>query len=486
MKILIATPEAVPFVKTGGLADVAGTLWKEYKDIKEEAYIILPLYKKIKEGQSPPGDTGVKIKVPVGDRVIEGRIFSNQSSSYFIRCDEFFDRQELYGTPKGDYIDNASRFIFFSRGVLETCKALNLKPDVIHCNDWQTGLVPLYLKTIYRTDKFFKNTATILTIHNLGYQGLFQSSEMPITNLGWELFNPEGIEFYGKVNFLKAGIISADILNTVSNTYAKEILNKEFGFGLDGVLQMRERDLYGVINGIDYKEWDPSSDEFITVNYSHNDISGKSLCKKELMQSLFGPLDDINVERIPLLGMVGRLSAQKGLDLVLNSIDELLSFGVKVVILGKGDEVFQKSFSEVAKKYKGKVSVTIGFEETLAHRIYAGSDFFLMPSRYEPCGLGQLIALRYGCIPIARRTGGPVDTIQDYEPMTLKGTGFLFSDYTPSAMQDAVKRALCVYTDRDKRHKMVLNGMKMDFSWKKSAERYIELYRVAVKKRMAY
>jgi starch synthase len=483
LKILIATPEAVPFVKTGGLADVAGTLWKEYRGIKEEAYIILPLYKKIKEGQSLPLDTGVKIKVPVGDRVIEGRIFSNKSSSYFIRCDEFFDRQELYGTPAGDYIDNASRFIFFSRGILETCKELNLKPDVIHCNDWQTGLVPLYLKTIYRADKFFKNTATVLTIHNLGYQGLFQSSEMPITNLGWELFNPEGIEFYGQVNFLKAGIISADILNTVSNTYAKEILNKEFGFGLDGVLRMRGKDLYGVINGIDYKEWDPSGDKFIPANYSHDDISGKTLCKKELMSSLFGPSDDINAERIPLLGMVGRLSAQKGLDLVLNSIDELLSFGVKLVILGRGDEVFQRSFSEVAKKYKGKVSVSIGFEETLAHRIYAGSDFFLMPSRYEPCGLGQLIALRYGCIPIARRTGGPVDTIQDYEPMTSKGTGFLFSDYTPSAMQDAVKRALCVYTDRDKLHKMVLDGMKMDFSWRKSAERYIEIYRSAIKKK---
>ncbi|NCO67778.1 MAG: glycogen synthase GlgA [Nitrospirae bacterium CG_4_10_14_0_8_um_filter_41_23] len=484
MKILIATPEAVPYVKTGGLADVAGTLWKEYKDIKEEAYIILPLYKKIKEGQSPPGDTGVKIRVPVGDRVIEGRIFSNQSSSYFIGCDEFFDRQELYGTPEGDYIDNASRFIFFSRGILETCKALNLKPDVIHCNDWQTGLVPLYLKTIYSADKFFKNTATLFTIHNLGYQGLFPSSEMPLTNLGWKLFNPEGMEFYGKINFLKAGIISADILNTVSNTYAKEILNKEFGFGLDGVLRVRETDLYGVINGIDYKEWDPSRDEFIPANYSHDDISGKVSCKKELMKFLFGPSDILNIGRIPLIGMVGRLSAQKGLDLVLNSIDELLSFGVRLVILGKGDELFQRSFSEIAKKYKGMVSVTIGFEETLAHRIYAGSDFFLMPSRYEPCGLGQLIALRYGCIPIARRTGGPVDTIQDYEPMTSKGTGFLFSDYTPSAMQDAVKRALCVYTDRDKRHKMIIDGMKMDFSWKKSAERYIELYRSAIKKRL--
>lgn len=482
MKILIASPEAVPYVKTGGLADVAGALFKEYREMKKDAYIILPLYKKIKESQPSPADTGVKIKVPVGSRVIEGRIFS-QSSAYFIECEEFFDREELYGTPEGDYADNASRFVFFSRGLLETCKALNLKPDIIHCNDWQTGLVPLYLKTIYGADKFFKNTASIFTIHNLGYQGLFPSSEMPLTGLGWELFNPEGIEFYGKVNFLKAGIISADILNTVSNTYSKEILSKEFGCGLDGVLRNRVRDLYGVINGIDYEEWDPSRDDFIPAKYSHDDISGKAFCKKELMRSLFRPLDNLDAERIPLIGMVGRLTAQKGLDLVLQSVNELLSIGVKLVILGKGDEIFHRSLSEVAKKYKGRVSVTIGFDEALAHKIYAGSDFFLMPSRYEPCGLGQLIALRYGCIPIARKTGGLVDTVHDYEPLTSKGTGFLFSDYTPSAMQEAVKRALCVYTDKNKFQGMIVNGMQMDFSWKKSAERYIKFYNHAIKKR---
>jgi starch synthase len=235
------------------------------------------------------------------------------------------------------------------------------------------------------------------------------------------------------------------------------------------------RDLYGVINGIDNKEWDPSRDEFIPAKYSYDNISGKALCKKELMRSLFRPLGNLDAERIPLIGMVGRLSAQKGLDLVIESVDELVSFGIKLVILGNGDESFHKRFSEIAKKYKGKVSVNIGFEESRAHRIYAGSDFFLMPSRYEPCGLGQLIALRYGCIPIARRIGGPSDTIQDYDH-------FLFSDYTPSAMQDAVKRALCVYTDKDKLQKMIVAGMKMDFSWKKSAERYIELYNAAMKK----
>jgi starch synthase len=246
---------------------------------------------------------------------------------------------------------------------------------------------------------------------------------------------------------------------------------------------MREGVLYGVINGIDYEEWDPSRDKFISANYSHNDISGRVFCKKELMRLLFKRSDNLDAERIPLIGMVGRLSAQKGLDLVLQSIDELLSSGLRLVVLGKGDESFHSSFSEVAKKYTGKISVTIGFEEPLAHKIYAGSDFFLMPSRYEPCGLGQLIAFRYGCIPIARRTGGPVDTVQDYEPLSSKGTGFLFSDYTPSAMQDAIKRALCVYTDKDKRHKMITDGMKMDFSWKRSAERYIELYEAAINKK---
>jgi starch synthase len=483
LKILIATSEAVPYVKSGGLADVTGALCKEYRRMKKEAYVILPLYKKIKDSRLQLKDIDVKINVPVGDRIFKGSIFSNQSSAYFIRCDEFFDRQELYGTSEGDFIDNAARFVFFSRGILEACKALGFKPDILHCNDWQTALVPFYLRTIYNADKFFRNTTTLLTIHNLGYQGLFPASEMPLTNLGWEFFNPEGIEFYEKVNFLKAGIVSADILTTVSNAYSREILTKEFGVGLEGVLKNRASDLYGVINGIDYEDWDPSKDKFMPANYSYNDISGKAVCKRKLIQLSFKTSRSINAHSVPLIGMVSRLSEQKGLDLVLEAIDEIVSFGIKLVILGKGDKVFQRSFLEAAKKYTGMVSVTIGFEEQLAHLIYAGSDFFLMPSRYEPCGLGQLIALRYGCIPIARRTGGLMDTIHDYKPMTSEGTGFLFSDYTPSAMQDAIKRALCVYTQKDKMHKMIINGMKMDFSWKKSAEKYIELYNVAMEKK---
>jgi starch synthase len=478
MKILIATSEAVPYAKTGGLADVAGALVKEYRGMKKEAHIILPLYRSIKRKAVSLKYSGLKIKVPVGGRTIEARLFHDKSSAYFIECDEFFDREELYGTPLGDYADNASRFIFFSRGVLEACKRLRFQPDIIHCNDWQTGLIPLYLKTLYQMDPFFRETASLLTIHNLGYQGLFPATEIPLTCLGWGLYNPEGIEFYGKMNFLKAGLISADILTTVSNTYAKEILKKEFAFGLEGVLKMREHELFGVINGIDYDEWDPSRDTFIPEKFSSDDLRGKAGCKKRLIKEVL--LDKVNR---PLIGLVGRLSAQKGLDLVLQSLEELVSLGVNIILLGKGDESFHIGFSEAARKYKGRVSVTIGFDESLAHKIYAGSDFFLIPSKYEPCGLGQLISMRYGSIPLGRKTGGIADTIEDYNPLALKGTGFLFSDFTPSAMLNAIKRAVCLYTDTSKMNKLVSDAMNMDFSWKRSAGRYIQLYDYAIKKK---
>lgn len=483
MKILIAAPEAVPYIKTGGLADVAGALCKEYRKMRHDACIILPLYRKIKENLKDLKDTGLKVKIPVGERTISGKIFSIRPSAYFMECNEFFDRDDLYGTPQGDYDDNASRFVFFSRGVLETARALNFKPDVIHCNDWQTGLLPLYLKTLYKDDAFFKKTATLLTIHNLGYQGLFPASDMAVTNLGRDIFTPEGIEFYGKINFLKAGIISADILTTVSTTYAKEILEKEYGFGLDGVLKTRKENLYGVINGIDYEEWDPSKDALIPARYDINNMSGKTVCKRELINSLFKSSGRTSVGQMPLIGMVGRLSEQKGLELFMQAIPEILSFGVRIAILGKGDERFHIGLSEMARKYKDRISVFIGFDEARARSIYAGADFFLMPSMYEPCGLGQLIALRYGCIPVARSTGGLVDTVHDFEPLTSKGTGFLFSGYTPSALLDAFKRAFCVYTDRDKLSGMIREGMQADFSWRRSAARYIELYNDAIKKR---
>jgi starch synthase len=423
------------------------------------------------------------MNIPVGDHVIKGRILKDHEAAYFIECDEFFDRPELYGTAEGDYSDNASRFAFFSKSILEMCRRLTFKPDIIHCNDWQTGLVPFYLRTLYRDDAFFKKTAALLTIHNLGYQGLFPASDMRVTNLGREYFTPEGVEFYGKVNFLKSGMIAADVLSTVSETYSREILLPESGFGLDGVLKKREHDLYGIINGIDYEEWDPEKDKLLPATYHIKNLSGKILCKRELLKMLFKKASKGREEQVPLIGMVTRLSEQKGLDLVLQAVPEILSFGVKLAILGKGDERFQKSFRELSEKYQDNISVTIGFDEMLAHRIYAGSDYFLMPSKYEPCGLGQLIALRYGTIPIARRTGGLADTIEDFEPLARRGTGFLFSDYTVSGMLDALKRAFCVYTDTEKMQSMIRSGMQTDFSWRRSAQRYLELYKTALRKR---
>jgi len=480
MRILIAAPEAVPYVKTGGLADVTGALLKEFRKRNTKASLILPLYSSIRKNFRLYR-TNRSVRIEMGGFILTGNIWVSEKSSapksYFIECDELYGRPELYGTSDGDYADNAMRFIFFSKAVLETCIALNVRPDVIHCNDWQTAMIPLYLKTLYKDNVYLKKTATLYTLHNLGYQGIFQAADMVYTDLGREYFVPEKIEFYGRLNFMKAGLLYSDLLNTVSETYAKEILEKENGFGLDGVLRKRQADLFGVVNGVDYDEWDPSKDSLIPAKYDRNDMKGKAKCRRILLQKT-----GLDNKKTPLLGIVSRLSSQKGLDLLYDSLEELVTMGVNLIIIGKGDEHYQNLFAKAAEKYKGKIFVKIGFDESLAHLIYAGCDFFLMPSRYEPCGLGQLIAMRYGTVPIARKTGGLADTIKDYNHISSTGTGFLFSDFTPSAFQDAVKRALCVYADDRKMKKLVFDSMDADFSWGRSAGRYFELYEKAVKK----
>lgn len=482
MRILIATSEAIPYVKTGGLADVAGSLSKIFSQRNEKASLILPLYAGIKK-KFTLCNTGREIKVPTGDRVFTGRIWTSEKSScpesYFIECDEFYDRDEIYGTSQGDYPDNAARFIFFSRAVLETCMEMNITPDILHCNDWQTALIPLYLRTIYSSDKHFRKTVSFFTVHNLGYQGIFNATEIVHTGLGWGYYTPESLEFYGRLCFLKAGLLYADKITTVSKTYAKEILVPENSFGMDGVLSKRQDDLSGIINGIDYKEWDPSKDILIPEKYSIKNPGGKRKCKEYLARD--AGFSDKNA---PVLGIVSRLSYQKGLDLIFQAMEELMNMGVNIVILGKGEEYYHTLFANAAKKYKGRLFFRPGFEESLAHRIYAGSDFFLMPSRYEPCGLGQLIAMRYGTIPVARKTGGLADTVMDYNHMLSEGTGFLFSDFTPAALLNAVKRAICVFLDEKKMKKMLSDAMQADFSWEISAGQYLELYRKAVRKNL--
>jgi starch synthase len=482
LKILIASSEAVPYIKTGGLADVAGSLTKELRKRNEEAFLVLPLYAEIKSKYKLHA-TGRSILIKTGNVSYKGRIFTSSKEgnpeAYFIECDELYGRSELYGTSAGDYPDNAVRFIFFSRAVIEVCLAMRIKPDVIHCNDWQTALVPLYLKTIYKDNTYFAKTSTLFTVHNLGYQGIFDASALLSVGLGREYFIPERLEFYGKLNLMKAGLLYADLLNTVSKTYAREIQQAEYGFGLDGVMRKRAGDLYGIINGIDYEEWGPETDAFIPSQYSLRDMKGKAICRKTLLKeaAFFN-------ETLPIGASISRLSSQKGVDIVLDSLESLLALGLNVIVIGKGEDEYERRFRKAAKTYKGRIFVYIGFQEHLAHLIYAGSDFFLMPSRYEPCGLGQLIAMRYGTVPIARKTGGLADTIQDYDHMRYTGTGFLFNDYSPYAMQDAVKRALCVFSDKTNMKKLVCDVMKKDFSWSVSADNYLDLYKKACRRTM--
>lgn len=479
MKVAIVTSEAVPFSKTGGLADVTGTLFKEYLKMGVDAFLFVPLYKKTREQfKDNIQDTGIAIDIPLGKASRKCRVFSMETPSlhhpitplsrvFFIGNEEYFGRDELYGTPYGDYPDNDQRFVFFCKSVLEAFKRLNIYIDVMHCNDWQTGLIPIYLKTVYSNADVFRKTISVITIHNLGYQGIFPPQAMDMTGLGWELFNMEGVEFYGDVNFLKAGIVGADIITTVSRTYAKEILTPESGFGLDGILRKRADRMYGIRNGIDYNEWNPSADKFIPYSYNKSRLSGKTKCKAELMKqcSLEGDAD------APLLSFIGRLSSQKGIDIFADAILEIITKGVNIVILGKGEDYFQTLLNSIRERFAKRFFFYSGFDETIAHLTYAGSDMFLMPSRYEPCGLGQMIAMRYGAIPIGRKTGGLADTIEDGE------TGFLFDEYSSRGLMDGISRALMSYADKGAWHRMIKSAMSRDFSWERSVGLYLELYR---------
>lgn len=480
MKILIAASEAVPYAKTGGLADVTGSLVKEFRSRGIDASVILPLYRSVRENFSL-FRTGKTLNINIRGNSASAEIWASERfhspSAYFVDCPAFFDRPELYGTAQGAYPDNAYRFSFFSLAVISACAALGIRPDVIHCNDWQTALIPLYLKDFYRKRDFFRRTSSVFTIHNLGYQGQFAPSDISYTGLGWEYFTPEKLEFWGGLNFMKAGLLYSDAVSTVSETYASEILDPSAGFGLDGVLRRRREDLHGILNGIDYEDWNPETDPAIPARYGIGNMAGRSVCRSRLIKTA-----GLSGIKGPIFGIVGRLSHQKGFDVAADAIDHIVAMGAGVVVLGKGEEHYQNLMKASAAKYPGKVFVKIGFEEELGRLIYSGSDFFLMPSRYEPCGLGQLIALKYGSIPVARRTGGLADTIRDFTGRTEEATGFLFDDPTVSGLMSAVGRAGAAYSDPVIMERLVENAMRADFSWKVSAGRYLDLYRLASKK----
>jgi starch synthase len=479
MKVLIASPEIYPFVKTGGLADVTGALPKALQKLGIEARVILPKHKGIEELGFPMKYRNYRINCQISQSFVDAEVVESEYdgiTAYLVEKDEYYYRDYLYSTPDGDYLDNAERFIFFAKSILEAIKVTGFIPDVIHCNDWETALVPVFLKTIYKDDPDLKKVASLLTIHNLGYQGIFWHYDMHLLNVGWEYFTPDYLEFFGHINFLKGGIVFSDILSTVSKKYSKEIQTPEFGYGLDGILKKREKGLYGIVNGIDYREWSPEKDGLIPANYTRDDPANKRLCKSTLQEAFGLPVQ----ENVPLLATISRLADQKGFDLIAESMTRMLSLGTQYIVLGTGERKYHDLFGQLAKQFPKSLGVKIAYDNRLAHMIEAGADMFLMPSRYEPCGLNQLYSLKYGTVPVVRSVGGLDDTIVDYTQSPATGTGFKFQDYTVEAMIDAIRRALDVYRDQGAWKALVKCCMGEDFSWEKSAKEYAEIYQKAV------
>ena len=481
MKILFVSSEVSPFAKTGGLADVAGSLPKALKKNGHDVRIIMPLYQCVEAGSFTIKKSRKGFEVPVDGIIQKGLLRQTTLADipvYLVEKKEYFQRPELYGTSAGDYPDNSRRFGFFCRGVVDLMKRLDFRPDIIHCNDWQTALIPFLIKQEHQDDPFFTKTALVYTIHNLAYQGIFERESLSSLGLNESHFTIDLLEYYGKINLMKGGMLTADVINTVSNAYCREIQTKEMGCGLEGVLQHRAHDLYGILNGIDYQDWNPSTDPLIFKNYTATTLSGKAANKKNLQQVL-------GLEQnpaIPLLGMITRLSSQKGLDLLEALLPKFEEQKLQLVLLGTGDEKYMKMLSTLQKKPSKKLSVNLTFDQALSRKIYAASDMFLMPSHYEPCGLGQLISFRYGSVPVVRKTGGLADTVFDSRDGVREPNGFTFDEYTPEAFWEGITRALETYQDRKKWDKIVRSGMNSDYSWDHSGVEYEALYEKALKK----
>lgn len=475
MNILFVTSEAVPFAKTGGLADVSSALPKALSKLDCNVKVILPKYACIDEQKF---DLQFVCDLQNGGAIKKCRLKGNPVEFFFVEYEHYFGRGALYGEHGSDYPDNAERFIFFSRAVLDFARLTGFKPDVIHCNDWQTALIPVYLEML-KGDTFFKNTGTVMTIHNLAYQGIFHKDTMYATGLPWGFFTRDRLEYWDHLNFMKGGLVFSDIISTVSETYATEIRSSyDYGWGLEGVLQARKADLFGILNGID-KDWSPETDKYLTKKYDILTL-GKKLENKKLLSSKVGlPFKP----ETPLFGIVSRFADQKGFDILGAAMDLLLQNNIQLVIQGVGEQRYSEMFNGFKAKYPDKLGVVCSFDERIAHLIYAGSDMFLMPSRYEPCGLSQLISYRYGTVPVVRETGGLADSVKDYDPKTGKGTGFVFKYYSPWALLDAIKRATEVYMKKELWVKLIAGDMKLDFSWDISAGKYYELYRKVILKR---
>jgi len=491
MKIVLASSEVVPFAKTGGLADVAGALPLELRKLGHEVSVFMPGYRCIEKSTQPIVATDVHFEIPLGRHVESGRLLKSTLPDsdvdiYFVAHREYFDRPELYGENGSDYEDNCERFTFFSRAVLESVRTLDLVPDVIHVNDWQTGLIPALIKHEYREHPNYKDIATLITIHNLAYQGSFPQEKMAVTGLDPSLFNWRQMEFFGRLNFLKTGIVFADSINTVSAKYAEEIKTSEQGCGLEGALRNRSERLTGILNGIDVGEWDPETDAYLPANFNSDfDLNqgseGKAKCKQALqIEAKLEPNPDT-----PLIGIVGRLATQKGWSLILPVMREYLeNVDAQWVVLGTGDPEFHHVHTSLSRTYPHKLGLTLGFSNEYAHRIEAGSDLFVMPSQYEPCGLNQMYSMAYGTIPVVRRTGGLADTVVDATRETIgnkTANGFSFDEFDAQSLRAAMNRAIQLYREnRAGWNQLMMTGMKNDWSWNKSAKAYESLYRKTI------
>lgn len=481
MNIVFLASEGVPFAKTGGLADVAGALPRAVAALGHKTSLFLPCYRRVWESKPDLVATGVTLRIPVGAKSVEGHVYQGRLPGstvpvYLIDQPGYFDRDGLYQQHGKDYDDNCERFVFFQRAVLEATHALALKPDVFHCNDWQSGLIPIYLRTLYKRYPDLAAAGTLLTIHNLAYQGLFWHWDLPITGLDWDLFHHRALEFHGHLSFMKAGVVFADMLSTVSPTYAREIQGPRQGAGLDGLLRERQADLRGIVNGIDVEAWTPSHEPMLVKPYDIDTVEeGKAANKAWLQQRAGLPVRP----DVPLFAQIGRLDPQKGWDLLAEVADRLLENDVQLIVLGTGDPKYHRLLESLAERHSDKVWAFLGFSDDLAHQIEAGADVFMMPSLFEPCGLNQLYSLAHGTVPVVHATGGLVDTVVDLNPETYadgRATGFVFNEPSGASLWAALNRVLAAWSDQSTWRRLVRRGMESDWSWSRSARQYAAIY----------
>jgi starch synthase len=484
MHIVFAASECVPFAKTGGLADVVGALPPELVKLGHEVTVYLPLYARVRGqllGELNYAVRSITIPFQHSNRSV-GIVDGGRRGGvqyYFVDCPELFEREGLYGAGGVDYPDNAERFGLLCRAVLEATKQLGV-PEVFHVHDWQAALIPVYLRTVYAADPLLSRAGVVLTIHNAAYQGAFPPETTEQLLFPWEIFTLDKVEQFGSFNFLKGGLVYSDILTTVSRKYAEEIQTQEFGEGLDGVLRGRAADLRGILNGVDYAEWNPATDPNLAAHYTPENLAGKQLCRADLLHAL--GLENVE-DSTPVIGIVSRLAAQKGFDLVEQIAGELSELNVAVVALGAGERKYEKFFRDWAFWNKANVAVRIGYDNALAHKIEAGADIFLMPSLYEPCGLNQIYSLKYGTVPVVRATGGLDDTIEEWNPEQGTGTGFKFKGMQAEGLWAAIERALAAFEDKEGWKRLMLNGMAQNYDWKQPAREYAAVYEEAALRR---